>query len=152
MHVITLTLGANDIFPVLEGPICRTGPADPVCKAALDDATGQIESGVRTVLERLRDAAGPETLILVATYYDPFDFGLGLAFERLSDETIRTLNDNILAAARTNDVAVADTHGLFRGTRGGAYPRIGRRRSSGRCRIRSPDARLSECLRGRRAV
>lgn len=115
VHVITLTLGANDIFPVLEGPICRTGPADPVCKAALDDATGQIESGVRTVLERLRDAAGPETLILVATYYDPFDFGLGLAFERLSDETIRTLNDNILAAARTNDVAVADTHGLFAG-------------------------------------
>ncbi|MDP6184202.1 MAG: SGNH/GDSL hydrolase family protein, partial [Gammaproteobacteria bacterium] len=115
VHVITLALGANDIFPILEGPTCRAGPGDPNCRDELDRATSEIEGNMNVILRRLREAAGPETLIIMTTYYDPFDFGTGLAFERLSDETMRILNVRIVVAARGNDVAIADAHTLFRG-------------------------------------
>lgn len=115
VHVITLSLGANDIFPILAGPACRAGPGDPECRNELDRATSEIEDNMNLILGRLREAAGPETLIFVTTYYDPFDFGTGLAFERLSDETMRNLNDRIVVAARANNVSVADAHALFRG-------------------------------------
>ena len=115
VHVITLSLGVNDIIPILEGPVCRAGPGDPACRTELDKATLQIETNMNVILRRLRAAAGPETLIIAMTYYDPFDFGSGLAFEALSDETMRNINGRIVAAAQVNDVAIADAHPLFRG-------------------------------------
>ena len=114
-HVITLSLGVNDIIPTLEGPVCRAGPGDPGCRTELDNATSLIETNMNVILRRLREAAGPETLIMLMTYYDPFDFGSGLAFEALSDETMRNLNGRIVAAAQANDIAIADAHPLFRG-------------------------------------
>lgn len=114
-HVITLSLGVNDIVPILEGALCRAGPSDPGCRSELDNAVSRIETNMSVILRRLREAAGPETLIMLMTYYDPFDFGSGLAFETLSDETMRNLNGRIIAAAHANDITIADAHSLFRG-------------------------------------
>ena len=68
------------------------------------------------IFSSVREAAGPQTHILALRYYDPFDFGTGLAFEQLADQTIRDMNERIAAAALRNGVLLADAHTLFRGS------------------------------------
>ena len=80
VHVITISLGANDIFPVLQSDDCTEQPKSAECQSELDRVTDRLEQNMDVILGTLRVAAGPETLIILLTYYNPFDLGTGLPF------------------------------------------------------------------------
>lgn len=113
VHVITLSLGANDIFPVLQSDECTNNPAGAECQRKLDEATNTLEQNMDEILSQLRRAAGPKTLIVAVTYYNPFDFGTGLSFESVAEGALNKLNARIRSVAERNQVAVADAHALF---------------------------------------
>ncbi len=115
VHIITIAMGANDIFPVLQGVECSADPSSAACETALDAAVAVFGGNIEQIFSRLRAAAGPDTHILVMTYYNPFNFGTGLAFEDVSDLTVNNLNQQIRAAAGPHNITIAQANDLYRG-------------------------------------
>lgn len=115
VHVITLSMGANDIFPVLQGVECSADPSSDACKSLLDAAVATFGDNIEVILRRLREAAGPDTHILLMTYYNPFNFGTGLIFEDVSDLTVDDLNQQIRTAAGQHAVTIAEANNLYTG-------------------------------------
>lgn len=115
VHIITLSMGANDIFPVLQGAECSADPTSDACRSLLDAAVATFGGNIELILGRLRQAAGPDTHILLMTYYNPFNFGTGLIFEDVSDLTVDDLNVRILAAASQHNITIAEANSLYRG-------------------------------------
>ena len=115
VHVITLSMGANDIFPILQGPECSADPTSEACQVLLDGAVATFGDNIETILRRLRESGGPDVLIVLMTYYNPFNFGTGLIFEDVSDGTVDDLNEKIRAAAGLHNVTIAEANELYRG-------------------------------------
>ncbi len=115
VHVITIAMGANDIFPVLQGVECSADPSSAVCETALDAAVVVFGVNIEQIFGRLRAAAGPDTHIIVMTYYNPLNFVTGLVFEDVFDATINDLNTQIRAAAGPHNITIAQANDLFRG-------------------------------------
>ena len=68
VHAITVSLGASDIFPVLQNKYCTDDPEGEACTRELDAATLRLEQNMDVILQTLREAAGPETVIIILTY------------------------------------------------------------------------------------
>jgi lysophospholipase L1-like esterase len=115
VHVITIAMGANDIFPVLQGVECSADPLSEACQTALDAAVAVFGVNIEQIFSRLRAAAGPDIHIIVMTYYNPFNFGTGLVFEDVSDATVNELNTQIHAASGLHNIAIAPANDLYRG-------------------------------------
>ncbi len=115
VHVITVAMGANDIFPVLQGVECSADPTSEVCESMLDAAVAVFGGNIEQIFSRLRAAAGPDTHIIVMTYYNPFNFGTGLIFEDVSDATVNDLNAQIRGAAGPHNITIAQANDLYRG-------------------------------------
>ena len=113
VHVVTFTMGANDVFPVLQGPVCFSDPTGAVCQAQLDQAIEEFEANVGEALGRLRDELESDTVLLVGSYYNPFNFGTGLIFETVSQETVDKLNAAVRRIAEASGAAVAEVGLLF---------------------------------------
>ena len=113
VHAVTLSLGANDIFPVLQNKYCTDDPEGEICTRELEAATSTLEQNMDVILGSLREAAGPDTLIMILTYYNPFDLGTGLAFENVSDSTLDRLNQRIIRVAQRHQAKVADANSIF---------------------------------------
>ena len=133
VEVVTVNIGGNDVFalvPVLLAePACALGPT-LACLTAIAPVIGgtfaTFEDNFDSILGQLRTAAGPDTPIIVMTYYNPLlppcplaplaafgdivleglpglePFGLG---------PLDGLNDRIEAIAATHGAGVADTFG-----------------------------------------
>lgn len=71
VRLVTVTIGGND---VLTAAALACGPASPQqgCLTALQTALSAVDAAYAIILPALRAAAGPETLIAVTTYYNPF--------------------------------------------------------------------------------
>ena len=113
VHAITLSLGANDIFPVLQSDDCTEQPMSADCQRELDRVTDKLEQNMDVILRALREAAGPDTLIILLTYYNPFDLGTGLPFEEVSDQTLDRLNRRIINVAARHNVSTANSNAVF---------------------------------------
>ena len=113
VHIITLSVGANDVFPVLQGLKCRANPLGDTCSLLIDQAVIDFGVNIDIILSRLREAAGSNTHILLMTYYNPFSFGTGLPFETVSNSTVKILNDQIRTIASRHSVIIANAHLLF---------------------------------------
>ena len=72
VEVVTLTLGGNDVFrPVTSA--CLPDASSPVCLQAIRDALTGFAVNYTRILAELRAAAGPDTVIVTMTYYNPVD-------------------------------------------------------------------------------
>ncbi len=113
VHLITITMGANDIFPALQGAICFANPNSAECQALLDQAIALYETQMQQAMSRLVAAVEPGTVILYASYYNPFNFGTGLIFETVSQQTVDKVNEAVSRVAVAHGATVAPVGPLF---------------------------------------
>jgi hypothetical protein len=96
------------------------GGVTPQCAAAIQSTFTTITQNLTLTLTELREAAGPDTEIVVMTYYNSL-VGCPLsAFVPLGDMVLEGgsglpggLNDIIRAIAASVDASVAETYGLL---------------------------------------
>jgi lysophospholipase L1-like esterase len=119
VQVITIDIGGNDAFAVV--PSCAAGPT-PECLALIDTTLRTFAANFTTTLTQLRAAAGPDTVIIAMTYYNPLPSCRLSALAPLADSVLEgapgfdgRLNDLIRAISAANGVAVADTYGRLAG-------------------------------------
>lgn len=116
VSVVTIDIGGNDVFSVV--PDCTAGPT-PQCLALVQARLGAFEDNFTQILSRLRAAAGPDTVIVAMTYYNPLRSCIREALAPLADVVleggpgIEGLNDRIRRISAANDVLVADTYGVL---------------------------------------
>lgn len=72
VEVVTIDVGGNDIF----GPITSAclGESTAGCQAAVLGAFQAFAANYATILHELREAAGPDTVIITMTYYNPLPY------------------------------------------------------------------------------
>lgn len=99
--VITIDIGGNDLRGVVAegGPCAPPRTIDATCLAAVSETLAETEANVPRALRALREAAGPDTTIVAATYYNPYSgSGLPLDIDAV-DGALGALGEIILAAA-----------------------------------------------------
>ncbi len=133
--VITVDIGGNDVFalaspgspgPPPEPPGPCFFPADVTdCLIAAGGILATFESNFDSILGDLRTAAGPDTTIIVMTYYNPLPGCVLASLADLGDIVLEGLpglepfglgpsdglNDRIKAIAASHGAEVADTFG-----------------------------------------
>jgi lysophospholipase L1-like esterase len=114
--VVTIDIGGNDVFSVV--PSCTAGPT-PQCLALVQARLASFEANFSQILSRLRAAAGPDTVMVAMTYYNPLGSCVRAALAPLADVVLEGgpglegLNDRIRRISAANGVLVADTYGLL---------------------------------------
>lgn len=98
VEVITLSIGGNDLTPLFA--TCPTVPLE-ICLAEANTALTAFGGNLGSILVQLRTAAGPDTRIVVMTYYNSLQNEAcplsGLA--PLADLIVTALNGTIVAVA-----------------------------------------------------
>ena len=124
IEVVTIDVGGNDVF----GPIVSAclGGSPSTCPSAVQASFASFAANYAVILAALRAAAGPDTVIITMTYYNPLPYcfiGANPAAGPFGDwvleggtlpgiGTLPTgLNDLITAISRQNGARVADTFG-----------------------------------------
>jgi lysophospholipase L1-like esterase len=115
--VILLTIGANDLVPLLDTWSSSGCPAS--CSSAAVQAVGRNISGIVDRARTLRD--GRPTRILVTGYWNVFQDGdvagadRGAAYLRWSDDLTRRLNTAVRSAAQGSGATSVDLYAPFKG-------------------------------------
>jgi lysophospholipase L1-like esterase len=121
VRVVTLSVGGNDARTVI--PLCVGGPT-PGCVQGVGAMLSGVATNLSQILGALRAAAGPDTPIVVMTYYNallspacPLNPLAGLAWAVLEGDPALGLpvgvNDVIRAVAAANGARVAETPALI---------------------------------------
>jgi lysophospholipase L1-like esterase len=120
--VVTLDIGGNDALDFLDAPefeVCYPDLDQTACFTAFGEALERFGDNFATILDRLRAAAGADTLIIVMTYFNPL-LGSGCApgdlrtlsnigLEGLPGTLIEEgINDIIRRVAAEHDAKVAE--------------------------------------------
>jgi lysophospholipase L1-like esterase len=115
VKVVTIDIGGNDIFGVVSS--CATG-VTPECAALIQARLQTFAANFAEILDELRDAAGPDTVIIAMTYYNPLPSCRLAALAPLADVVLEGgpgvtvgLNDLIRSIAAAHGVLVAETYG-----------------------------------------
>lgn len=115
VKVITIDIGGNDVFAVV--PLCSAGPT-PECLGLIDTTLRTFAANFTTTLAQLQAAAGPDTMIIAMTYYNPLPSCRLSALAPLASNVLEgapgfdgRLNDLIRGISAANAVAGADTYG-----------------------------------------
>ncbi len=129
VEVISVTIGGNDVFaPAVASCVLTAAPA--ACQPTVDGVLASAHRNLRTILGRLRPAAGRGTAVVVTTYYNPI-VSCSLtqqnpAASRIGDVVLEGgtvpghltllqdgLNDEIREAAAATRAQVADLYGAL---------------------------------------
>lgn len=121
VEVITIDIGGNDVFALVGSP-ANPGPCfgglTPTCAAAVTSTFATFFGNFDSILDELRTAAGPDTTIIVMTYYNPLPGCFLADFAPLGDIVLEGggpltagLNDLIRLIAASHGAEVADTFG-----------------------------------------
>lgn len=121
VEVVTIVIGGNDVFRVV--PSCTTGPT-PECIALIQAALGTFQANFAQILGDLRTAAGPDTVIIAMTYYNPLPSCqlaplaslAEVVLEGQADPPLAGLNDLIRSISATNGAVVAEAYGQLSST------------------------------------
>lgn len=116
VELINVTIGGNDLFgPVVEA--C-SGGVTPDCTAVVQGALRTYAANLAVILGTLRSTAGPETEIVIMTYYNPLGACHLSELAPLADLVLEGggpvpigINGIIRATAAATNVQVADTSG-----------------------------------------
>jgi lysophospholipase L1-like esterase len=117
VEVISIDIGGNDVFPLIN--VCAGG-VTPQCAQEIQTRFTTVAQNLTLTLGQLRAAAGPDTEIVVMTYYNSL-VGCQLAqFAPLGNLVLEGgpglpagLNDLIRSIAAGVDASVAETFGLL---------------------------------------
>lgn len=105
---VVVDIGANDLLGHLTAPACVMDLASPGCQERIGATLDTYRDNVAEVLQRLVDAAGDATVLLLQVY-NPFSLGLGESEqERQSSAIVASLNEIAAQEALTRGVLVAD--------------------------------------------
>lgn len=117
VEVITIDIGGNDAFPLLN--VCGGG-VTPQCATAIQTTFARIAQNLTVTLTQLRAAAGPDTQIIVMTYYNPLPACVFAPATPLGNLVLEGgpglpvgLNDLIRVIAAGVNASVAETFGLL---------------------------------------
>ena len=119
--VVTLDVGGDDIFAVLRHPDCAAG-LSPACGAVVQATLGTFAATFHAIVGEVRASAGPDTTIIVMTYYNPLVHpacpfhGFAPAGDVVLEGDAMLglpvgLNDIIRATAAAHGTEVAETFG-----------------------------------------
>ena len=112
--------GGNDLADVATGPQAATCRQSQSCLSRFNGLLNEIEQTIDRTIRRLREALGPDAVILMRTQYNallrtgcaPTDFAAALAsvtLEGLEGSVLdRGLNDRIRSVAEKYDAQVVD--------------------------------------------
>jgi hypothetical protein len=124
VEVVTIDVGGNDVF----GPITSAclGASTAACQATIGATFAAFAARYSIILQALRAAAGPDTVIMTMTYYNPLPYcfiGANPAAGPFGDWVLEGgtlpgvgalpagLNDIISAISAQSGARVADTFG-----------------------------------------
>jgi lysophospholipase L1-like esterase len=112
VQVVTFSIGGNDLRTLLADPRCSPSPT-PACMPAIAALLGHVSANLNEIMSRIRDAAGPDTVVATMTYYNPFVGVCTLppALAGAGGAALAGLNGIIQAAAAANGVLVANVAG-----------------------------------------
>jgi len=126
VEVVTVTIGGNDLFgPVVTACIAPVPPDAAGCASTISQVFRTVDTNLRVILGELRWTAGPDTDIVVMTYYNPLPGCFLAPFSALADVVLEGgsvpglpplavgFNDVIRGVAAEKDVLVADTYGTL---------------------------------------
>ena len=105
VEVVTLTIGSNDLLPLLRSEPCASAPGGPECQGAVGVALAGFAGNYTAILTGLTGALATdpgEGRVLVTTYYNPYD-GTGHPFETPVDITLVGVDGTIDCAANAVD-------------------------------------------------
>jgi lysophospholipase L1-like esterase len=115
VRVVTIDVGGNDVFGVVSS--CAAGPT-PECGALIQARLQTFAVNFTQILAQLRAAAGPDTVIIAMTYYNPLPSCRLASLAPLADAVLEGglgvavgLNDLIRSIAAAHGVLVAETYG-----------------------------------------
>ena len=115
VQVVTIDIGGNDLFGVVSS--CAAGPT-PECVAVIQARLQTFAANFTQILGELRAAAGPDTVIIAMTYYNPLPNCRLASLAPLADVVLEGgpgvtvgLNDLIRSIAAAHGVLVAETYG-----------------------------------------
>jgi lysophospholipase L1-like esterase len=116
VKVVTIDIGGNDLFGVVSSS-CAAGPT-PECAALIQARLQTFAVNFTQILGQLRAAAGPDTVIIAMTYYNPLPSCRLASLAPLADAVLEGglgvtagLNDLIRSIAAAHGVLVAETYG-----------------------------------------
>ena len=116
VKVVTIDIGGNDLFGVVSSS-CAAGPT-PECAALIQARLQGFAANFTLILGQLRAAAGPDTVIIAMTYYNPLPSCRLASLAPLADAVLEGglgvavgLNDLIRSIAAAHGVLVAETYG-----------------------------------------
>ncbi len=116
VQVVTIDIGGNDLFGVVSSS-CAAGPT-PECAALIQARLETFAANFTQILGQLRAAAGPDTVIIAMTYYNPLPSCRLASLAPLADAVLEGglgvtvgLNDLIRSIAAAHGVLVAETYG-----------------------------------------
>jgi lysophospholipase L1-like esterase len=116
VKVVTIDIGGNDLFGVVSSS-CAAGPT-PECAALIQARLQSFAANFTRILDQLRAAAGPATVIIAMTYYNPLPSCRLASLAPLADAVLEGgpgvtvgLNDLIRSIAASHGVLVAETYG-----------------------------------------
>jgi lysophospholipase L1-like esterase len=116
VKVVTIDIGGNDLFGVVSSS-CAAGPT-PECAALIQARLQTFAVNFTQILGQLRAAAGPDTVLIAMTYYNPLPSCRLASLAPLADAVLEGspgvivgLNDLIRSIAAAHGVLVAETYG-----------------------------------------
>jgi lysophospholipase L1-like esterase len=107
IQVVTLTLGANDVLPLIRTGPCTPDPGSAACQLAVATTLTTFASNYLVALAQLDIALAQdpgEGRVLVTTYYNPFD-GTGDPLEDPADTALLGSDGAVDCAANPGDPA-----------------------------------------------
>ena len=118
IEVISVNVGGNDFLKLrAPGQPCAQNTESPECLAAFAAMVSTFSGNYTTIMGTLRAVAGPDTIIVTMTQYNPFS-GTGVAFDSATgDDAFAKFNGLIKTVAANPKVnaQVADVFPLFQG-------------------------------------
>lgn len=85
VRLISVDIGGNDFRALTRADSpCLISVVSPDCQAAVAQVIGAFSANYPVILQRIREAAGPDTLIVAMAFYNPFS-GTGQAVDAPGD-------------------------------------------------------------------
>lgn len=117
VRLVTLDIGGDDVLPLTRPPsACVISAVGTACQAEVAAMVTKFGANLPVIVAKLRQAAGPDAVLVVATVYNPFS-GTGTPFDAAGDPVLEQMNAIVRQAAADAAVkaTVADIAPAFKG-------------------------------------
>lgn len=117
VRLISVDIGGNDFRALTRSDSpCAVSVVSPDCQAAVAQVIGAFSANYPIILQRIREAAGPDAIIVAMAFYNPFS-GTGQAVDAPGDIVAAqmTAQAKTVATASPVDAVWVDLAAVFQG-------------------------------------